>query len=194
MNQLRTVLPYVQRYWKGLSFGLLCVGLSNLAPIATPWLIGVAIDATRTPGAQSRTILVYAAWIIGINIVNGVYRYGMRQQLNGISRRIENDLRDDFFAHLMRLDAAFFGSTRTGDLMSRATNDTQAVRMAVGPGIMYLVNTTVTTILSLVFMLRYSAHLTAIAIVPLFLLPFVMIYFGRRIHKQFDSIQDQFGT
>jgi ATP-binding cassette subfamily B protein len=194
MNQLKTVLPYVHRYWKGLSAGLLFVALSNAAPIATPWLIGVGIDATQAAGATTRQIAWYAVLIVVINIANGVARFGMRQKLNGISRRIENDLRDDFFAHLVRLDATFYGSTRTGDLMSRATNDTQAVRMAVGPGIMYLVNTLITTALSLVFMLRYSPKLTAIAIVPLFLLPFVMIYFGRVIHKQFDRIQDQFGT
>lgn len=194
MNELRTVLPYVQRYRRGLTLGLLFVALSNAAPIATPWLIGVGIDAATAPGATPRILFVYAAWIIVINALNGVARYGMRQMLNGVSRRIENDVRDDFFAHLLRLDASFYGSTRTGDLMSRATNDTQAVRMAVGPGIMYLVNTTVTTVLSLVFMLRYSTRLTAIAIVPLFLLPFVMIYFGRVIHKQFDRIQEQFGT
>jgi ATP-binding cassette subfamily B protein len=194
MKELKTVLPYVQRYWKGLSAGLLFVALSNAAPIATPWLIGVGIDATQAPGATTRQIAWYALLIVVINIANGVARFGMRQQLNGISRRIENDLRDDFFAHLVRLDATFYGTTRTGDLMSRATNDTQAVRMAVGPGIMYLVNTLITTALSLVFMMRYSPKLTLIAIVPLFLLPFVMIYFGRVIHRQFDRIQDQFGT
>jgi ATP-binding cassette subfamily B protein len=194
MKELRTVLPYVQRYWRGLALGLLFVALSNAAPIATPWLLGVGIDAAAAPGGTAHTLFLYASWIVIINALNGVARYGMRQMLNGVSRRIENDLRDDFFAHLLRLDASFYGSTRTGDLMSRATNDTQAVRMAVGPGIMYLVNTTVTTVLSLVFMVRYSATLTAIAIVPLILLPFVMIYFGRVIHRQFDRIQDQFGT
>lgn len=194
MNELRTVLPYVHRYARDLGVGLLFVALSNLAPIATPWLIGVGIDAASSPNGSTRVIVTYAIWIILINVLNGAFRYGMRQMLNGVSRRIENDLRDDFFAQLLRLDAAYYGTTRTGDLMSRATNDTQAVRMAVGPGLMYLVNTTVTTILSLVFMLRYSTWLTAIAIVPLFLLPFVMIYFGRAIHRQFDRIQEQFGT
>ena len=194
MTQLKTVLPYVQRYWKGLSAGLLFVALSNAAPIATPWLIGLAIDAMQRPGASTGIILDYAIWIVVINVLNGAARFGMRQMLNGISRRIENDLRDDFFSHLVKLDAVFYGSTRTGDLMSRATNDTQAVRMAVGPGIMYLVNTLITTALSLMFMLRYSPKLTAIAIVPLLLLPFVMIYFGRVIHRKFDRIQDQFGT
>jgi ATP-binding cassette subfamily B protein len=194
MKQLRTVLPYVHRYSRGLLTGLLFVALSNAAPVATPWLTGIAIDATQDPRTTTSWILTLAALIVGVNILNAFARFGMRQLLNGISRRIENDLRDDFFAHLTRLDAAFYGSTRTGDLMSRATNDTQAVRMAVGPGIMYLVNTLITTALSLVFMLRYSPRLTAIAIVPLFLLPFVMAYFGRRIHRQFDRIQDQFGT
>jgi ATP-binding cassette, subfamily B, multidrug efflux pump len=194
MKELRTVLPYVQRYRRGLAAGLAFVALSNAAPIATPWLTGVAIDSIGKAGTRATLVVQIAILIIIVNALNGFARFGMRQMLNGISRRIENDLRHDFFAHLSRLDATFYGSTRTGDLMSRATNDTQAVRMAVGPGIMYLVNTLITTALSLVFMLRYSTRLTAIAIVPLLLLPFVMVYFGRLIHKRFDAIQEQFGT
>ncbi len=194
MNELRSVLPYVHRYRRGLSAGLLFVALSNVAPAATPWLTGLAIDATQRTGTTTTFVLTVAALIIVVNAANGLARFGMRQQLNGISRRVENDLRHDFFAHLTRLDASFYSATRTGDLMTRATNDTQAVRMAVGPGIMYLVNTVITTALSLMFMLQYSPKLTAIAIVPLFLLPFVMVYFGRVIHRQFDRIQEQFGT
>jgi ATP-binding cassette, subfamily B, multidrug efflux pump len=117
----------------------------------------------------------------------------MRQLLNAISRRIEADLRDAFFAHLIRLDATFFTATRTGDLMSRATNDLQAVRQATGPGVMYLVNTIIGTAAALFFMMRYSPRLTAIALVPLALLPVVMKYFGRVIHQKAERIQDHFG-
>ncbi|MEO5510766.1 MAG: ABC transporter ATP-binding protein [Longimicrobiales bacterium] len=194
MKQLQTVLPYVQRYWRGLAAGLAFVALSNAAPIATPWLTGVAIDALRPPDVRITLVLQIAALVVVVNVLNAFARFGMRQMLNGISRRVENDLRQDFFAHLTCLDAAFYGTTRIGDLMSRATNDTQAVRMAVGPGIMYLVNTLITTALSLLLMLRYSPKLTAIAIAPLLLLPFVMVYFGRLIHRRFDAIQDQFGV
>lgn len=194
MRELRSVLPYVHRYRMGLLLGLLFIALSNAAPTATPWLIGLAIDAARVDGATFGRIAWLALLIIIVNVLNGFARFGMRRMMNGISRQIENDLRDDFFAHLVRLDSAFYGTTRTGDLMSRATNDTQAVRMAVGPGIMYLVNTTVTTAVSLALMLRYSVSLALIAIIPLALLPFVMIHFGRRIHRQFDRIQEQFGT
>ena len=194
MNRIRTVLPYVQPYRRGFAAGLLFIALSNLAPILTPWLVGVAIDSLEQPGASATTLYRLAAIIIVVNVLNGFARFGMRQMFNGISRRIEMDLRDAFFAHLVRLDAAFYGTTRTGDLMSRATNDTQAVRMAVGPGVMYLVNTVLTTALSLVFMLRYSVTLTIIAIIPLVALPFVMRYFGRVIHQRFDRIQDHFGT
>ncbi|HEX6694217.1 MAG TPA: ABC transporter ATP-binding protein [Longimicrobiales bacterium] len=194
MRELQSVLPYVHRYRMGLLLGLLFIALSNAAPTATPWLIGLAIDAARMDGATFGRVAWLALLIIIVNVLNGFARFGMRRMMNGISRQIENDLRDDFFAHLVRLDSAFYGTTRTGDLMSRATNDTQAVRMAVGPGIMYLVNTTVTTAVSLALMLRYSVSLALIAIVPLALLPFVMIHFGRRIHRQFDRIQEQFGT
>src|SRR5690606_25677999 len=131
---------------------------------------------------------------IGATMVGGAARFGMRQILNGLSRRVETDLRDHFFAHLMRLDASFYGATRTGDLMSRATNDTQAVRMAIGPGIMYLVNTLVSTVFSFAWMLRYSVSLTLVALIPMLLLPVVMRHFGTLIHQRFSQIQDHFGV
>jgi ATP-binding cassette subfamily B protein len=159
-----------------------------------PWLLGRAIDALGRPAASPRDILVYAGLIIGTTLVSGTARFGMRQLLNGISRRIENELRDDFFRHLLRLDAAFYGGTRTGDLMSRATNDTQAVRMAVGPGIMYLANTVVTTAFALAVMFSYSVRLTLVSLVPLVLLPPVFLLFGRAIHRRFERIQEHFGV
>jgi ATP-binding cassette subfamily B protein len=118
----------------------------------------------------------------------------MRELMNGISRRIENDLRDDFFGQLMHLDAAFHGATRTGDLMSRATNDTSAVRMAVGPALMYTVNTVLSFVFALSLMLWISPRLTLFAMIPMLLLPITVLGFGRVIHRRFEAIQEQFST
>jgi ATP-binding cassette subfamily B protein len=118
----------------------------------------------------------------------------MRHLLNGLSRRIECDLRNDFFAHLLRLDASFYGRTRTGDLMARATNDTQAVRMATGPAIMYAVNTFVRFLLAIGFMVWISPRLTIYALVPMIALPPIVFMFARVIHERFEQIQEQFST
>jgi ATP-binding cassette, subfamily B, multidrug efflux pump len=194
MKELRTILPLVQPYRAPIAAGLLLVVVSNAAGVLIPALLGRAIDAMSRPGATRTLLAGQAALIVAVALLSGAARFGMRLVLNGTSRRIETDLRRAFFVHLLGLDAAFFGSTRTGDLMARATNDTQAVRMAVGPGIMYLVNTIVMTGFVLIFMMRYSPALTLLALIPLALLPPVMIYFGRAIHRRFEAIQDHFGT
>ncbi len=194
MFALKRLLPYAARYRTGILLGLLCVVISNAAATAMPYLLGRAIDALGAPDAAPRAILAFAGLIVVVTLVSGAGRFGMRLLLNGISRRVENDLRDDFFEHLLRLDAGFYGATRTGDLMSRATHDTQAVRMAIGPGIMYLVNTVVTTALALAVMLHYSVRLTLVSLIPLSLLPPVFLFFGRAIHRRFERIQEHFAT
>ncbi|MBI4410305.1 MAG: ABC transporter ATP-binding protein [Gemmatimonadetes bacterium] len=193
MNELRTLIPYLRPYRRGIVLGLALVLVANLFAIASPKLLGLAIDALGEPGVTGGVIVGYAGLIVLAAIVSGAARYGMRERLNGISRRIETDLRDRFFEHLLRLDAGFHGGTRTGDLMSRATNDTAAVRMAAGPAVMYLVNTVVVTALALALMIRISPRLTAVALLPLALLPPVALFFGGAIHRRFEKIQDHLG-
>ncbi len=194
MTHLRRALPYARPYRWPIGFGLVLVAFSNVAGILLPWLLGRAIDAMATEGVSLALILEQAALIVGTAIFSGFARFGMRQLLNGVSRRIEIDLRDDVFRHMLHLDASFYGRMHTGELMSRLTNDTQAVRMAIGPGVMYLMNTAVTTVLALSIMIAYNARLTVISILPMLLLPPVMIYFGRVIHRKFERIQQHFGV
>lgn len=134
-----------------------------------------------------------AGAIVGVTIAAGVMRYGMREFLNGLSRRIEYDLRNDLFATLSRLDAAFYGKHRTGDLMARLTNDISAVRQASGPAVMYLASTVFGGLFALSFMLRIDARLTALALLPMVFLPAAALIIGREIHKRFESVQDYFG-
>jgi ATP-binding cassette, subfamily B, multidrug efflux pump len=194
VSELRTVLPYVRPYRAGAAAGLALIVASNAFGILVPDLIRQAIDVMGVPGVERGAIVRLALLLVGAAMLAGICRFGMRKLLNAISRRVEADLRDAFFGHLIRLDATFFGSTRTGDLMSRATNDLQAVRQAIGPGVMYLFNTIIGTAAALFFMMRYSPRLTAIALVPLMLLPVVMKYFGRVIHHKAERIQEHFGT
>ncbi len=210
MHHLKTLLPYFRPYRRGVAAGLLLVLITNVFTIISPFLLKVAIDLLETPTPEITgvsALVVRAANFLGPNqwvgfaillvitgILGGVTKYGMRELLNGISRRMDVDLRNDFFEHLLRLDAAFYDSTRTGDLMARATNDTQAVRQAAGPAIMYAVNTTVSFTFALTLMLFISPRLTGLALIPMVFLPPVVLGFGKIIHRRFEKIQEQFST
>jgi len=156
-----------------------------------PWFLRRALDGIRE-GAPLRYIWFLGAAMIGVSLIGGVGRFWMRELLNGVSRWIEYDLRNDLFRALEGADPAYFGRMRTGDLMARLTNDLSAVRMAVGPAIMYLTNTIAGGAFALAFMISISPRLTLIAAVPMALLPMIGILMGPRIHARFEAVQSQF--
>jgi ATP-binding cassette subfamily B protein len=194
MSHLRTLLPYFRPYRGAVAVGLLLVVLANAFGKVSPYLLKLAIDALERPDTTSLHLAGFAGLIVGATALGGACRYGMRELLNGVSRRMEVDLRERFFRHLLRLDAPFYGSTRTGDLMARATQDALAVRQALGPAIMYSVNTAVGFAIGLGIMIWISPRLTAYALVPMLLLPPVVLGFGRVIHHRFEAIQEQFSS
>lgn len=158
-----------------------------------PTLLRRAIDALGS-GADASVVWKLAGAMVALILFNGVFRFWMREILNGVSRRIENDLRDDLFVHLATLDARWYNRTRTGEIMARLTNDLGAVRMAAGPAIMYLTNTVFGGVVALVFMARISGRLTVLALLPMVFLPIVMLKLGRAVHDRFESVQSHFGT
>lgn len=194
MRHLRTLLPWLRPYRWGYLLGLALVVASNLFTVAVPWILKLAVDALEHASPTRGTLAGFASLMVGTALVGGAAKFGMRHLLNGLSRRVECDLRMDFFRHLLILDADFFSRNRTGDIMSLATNDTLAVRMAAGPAVMYLVNTSVVFLFSLSLMLWISPRLTAIAFLPMLLLPPVVLGFGRIIHRRFERIQEQFAA
>ncbi len=185
--------PYFNRYRFPLVAGLASVVAGGALGSVIPWLLKRAIDALNS-GAPVRDAYRIAGYMILASLSAGVFRYLMRELLNGLSRRIETDLRSDLFAHLLTLDAPYYGTTRTGELMARLTNDVSAVRMAAGPAIMYLVNTVVGGLFALGFMLHIDARLTAFALIPLIPLPLITVKLGRQIHERFESVQEHFGA
>ena len=156
-----------------------------------PWFLRRALDGIRAD-APMKSIWILGAAMVGTSLIGGVGRYWMRQLLNGVSRWMEYDLRNDLFRSLEGLDPSYFARMRTGDLMARVTNDLSAVRMAAGPAIMYLMNTIAGGAFALGFMLVISPRLTLIAALPMAALPFVGIILGRRIHARFEAVQAQF--
>src|SRR5690606_178481 len=192
MRILRRLLPYYAPYRGMMMVGLICVVLSSAVGTLVPWLLRGALDAIGA--LQPRAVVWrYAAGMIGVALVTGVLRYLMRELLNGISRKIEYDLRNDLFLHLETLDAAYYSQVRTGDLMARLTNDLSAVRMAVGPAVMYLTNTVFGGIFALAFMVSIDLRLTTLALLPLLILPFLMVKLGGAIHRRFEAVQTKFG-
>src|ERR1019366_3199045 len=134
-------------------------------------------------------LLTYSLLIIAIALVKGIFQFLTRWVVIGISRDIEFDLRNDLFAHLERLSYSYYQRNRTGDIMARATNDLNAVRMLLGPPIRYSPNTIVFTAGAMAFMLAISPRLTLYAFLPLPITSIVIQYFGRRIHERFERIQ-----
>jgi ATP-binding cassette subfamily B multidrug efflux pump len=161
--------------------------------VASPWVLRAAIDDLHREVTRQK-LWLYAAAIIALVLVEGVFRYQMRMVLVGISREIEYELRNRLFAHFTRLSSRYYQQSRIGDLMSRATNDMSAVRMVLGPGIMYTATTLATFAGTVGLMWRISPRLLALALVPLVFVSVLVRYFGRQIHDLFEKVQAQLST
>jgi ATP-binding cassette subfamily B multidrug efflux pump len=187
-STLRPLFPYLRRYRRDFVRGGLVVVISNVIWIFFPQVIRVAIDDLNR-GVTRQKIFLYAGLLVGISAAKGVFLFLTRWIIIGISREIEFDLRNDLFRHLERQPAAYFQQHRTGDIMARMTNDLNAVRMLLGPAIMYSANTVLFSLGALYFLLRISPWLTLVALVPLPLASVLVQTLGRKIHERFERIQ-----
>ncbi|MGO9303503.1 MAG: ABC transporter ATP-binding protein [Candidatus Korobacteraceae bacterium] len=190
-KNLRPLVPYLRKYRATYVIGAVCVLFNNGIWILFPLVIRRAIDDLNQ-GVTRHKLLTYSLLLLAISGAKAIFQFLTRWIMIGVSREIEFDLRNDLFTHLERLSYSFYQRTRTGDIMARATNDLNAVRMLVGPGIMYTANTVVFTAGALVFMLSISPRLTIFAFAPLPVFSVVVQYFGRRIHERFERIQAMF--
>jgi ATP-binding cassette subfamily B multidrug efflux pump len=190
-DKLRPLAPYLRRYWKSLAWGGVSTILYNVIKVLIPLVIGNAIDDMRH-GLTEQKVLRDALILLVIAAISAVFLYITRQVIIGASREIEFDLRNDIFSNLERQSANYYHTHRTGDIMARTTNDLNAVRMLLGPAIMYSANTIVFTAAALPFMYRISPKLTFFAFVPLPMASILVQYFGARIHRRFERIQAMF--
>ncbi len=190
-KNLRPLAPYLRKYRATYVIGGVCVLFNNGIWILFPLVIRRAIDDLNQ-GVNRNKLLTYSLLLLAISGVKAIFQFLTRWIMIGVSRDIEFDMRNDLFTHLERLSYSFYQRTRTGDIMARATNDLNAVRMLLGPGIMYTANTVVFTAGALVFMLSISPRLTIFAFAPLPIFSIVVQYFGRRIHERFERIQAMF--
>src|ERR1700685_2340396 len=190
-KRMRPLVPYLKRCRWGFVAGVFCIFLSNGAWVLLPQVIRHAVDDLKS-GVTSAKLLHFALQMLEVAAVRGVFLFLTRWIVIGISRDIEFDLRNDLFAHLETLSYSYYQRMRTGDIMARVTNDLNAVRMLLGPAIMYSANTFVFTAGALSFMVLISPKLTFYAFLPLPVVSVVIQYFGRRIHERFERIQAMF--
>lgn len=193
MRGLLALLPCFRPYRTRVAGGIAAILVRALVGLLAPLLVGQAVDAFRRE-TSARTLLVYAGMLVGVAAVQGVFSYAQRKVLVAVSRDIEYDLRNDYFAHLERLPPSYYQTSYTGDLMARATSDLQAVRMLCGPAIMYASNTVFEAAGSLAFMAHIHWRLTLLALATLPLVAAATQVFGQRIHRLFERVQERFAA
>src|SRR6266542_4182482 len=186
----RRLLPYVLRYRRQFLLGLICVVFSSTFQLLGPWVLKFAIDDLARAVTQQK-LITYATLILAASCVRALFLFLMRRIIIGASREIEYDIRNDFFVRLQQMPLAYYQARRTGDLMSRATNDLNAVRMMIGPAVMYSASTILVFAVAIVLMVSIDRRLTLIALIPLPMVSVSVKYFGSAIHKRFEAIQAQ---
>lgn len=194
---LLRLLPYIAKRKTRYTLGLFCLFGSNLAAIALPWFVGDIVDVLRdtheSGAALPEGFLIHGVLLLtGIALGGGAFMFGMRWLLIGASREIEFEIRQDFFAHLLRLDLPYFQRTAVGDLMARAGSDLNAVRMLLGPGVMYTINTLIILTLTLSLMFFIDFKLALLGLSPLPLLSVLIYLISSRFHRGFTRIQEQY--
>lgn len=188
---LRTLYKFLRQYRHYFIWGLVVLVGTNAAAAILPWVMKDAIDAIIT-GTTEQQLFNYALMIVGIAVVAGIFRFFSRRTIIWASRHIEFDLRNEFFGHLLKLSASFYQRTPTGDIIARASNDMEAVRMMIGPAVMYFINSIVSAIFIFTALMIISPKLMLYALIPLPLLTILMWQIGQQVHKRFKKIQDHF--
>lgn len=191
LSTLRTLFPYLIRYRWRYAAGMAALTLKSVFVAAVPLLLRFIIDELSS-GAALRVLIQLAGGLLAVALLKAFFQYWMRWILIGISRDIEYDLRSDLFGHLVGLPQRFYQAYRTGDLMSRATNDMNAVRLLLGPGIMYSADVLLTFVVVLAVMSSTDWRLTCLVFIPIPLVSFTVSYFGRQTHERFRTVQEKF--
>lgn len=184
---------YIRRYRKAYAAGYLLSVVSSLLLMVNPIIIREAVDGIRQ-GVSMGRLTIYALGLVAVHLVVVALRFYWRTSIFGAARRIEYEMRNDYFAHLQRMDLAYFQHTRTGDLMARAVNDLNTVQRFLGPGLMHGFSTIVMFFISIGFMLAVDVRLTIVMLIILPLVSLTFIALAPRIHAQFERVQDQFSA
>src|SRR5882672_8530212 len=191
MDDLRKFARYFSPYKVELAIGIACILASVVFSLFIPLIVGQAIDANWVQVTWSR-LTISALKVLGASVVGGTFLFLQRRILIGMSRKVEFDLRRDFYAHLVDQPQLFFQEHRIGDLMARATNDLAAVRQLAGPMIMYSLQTVFVVVIVMPLMFMINWHLTLLLLVTMPLVSLTVKFFGQQVHIRFEKIQEFF--
>ncbi|MEA2336261.1 MAG: ATP-binding cassette, subfamily multidrug efflux pump [Thermoanaerobaculia bacterium] len=192
MSPLRRLLGYFARHKKALTLGGLCVAASAAFSLLKPLIVGSAVNELAK--AVTRGALIrYGLLLVGAAAMEGFFLFLQRRILIGESRRIEYEMRNDFYGHLQSLPVSYYQEQRTGDLLSRATNDLSSVRMLIGPAVMHALSSLIVVIGAFVMMLRINREMSLLSLTSVPVIVWMVQYFGQRIHVKYKSVQDYFG-
>ena len=191
MKNLLTLKKYFAKYKVKLIWGFIFIVLSNAGSLYIPLLIKNAINDLQK-SATSGILFRYALLIVLTSLFAGFFRYMIRQKIIVVSREIEYDLRHDFWKHIQLLPLRYFQNNSTGNVMAHATNDINAVRMFIGPAVMYSIDTTIALLIIIPILISLNLSLTIYALLPLPFLSYAVYRVGKLIHKKFTLIQEKF--
>lgn len=191
MRELFELNKYFIAYKKKLIIGMIFILISNAAQIYIPLLLRDSIDGLQNNISYAK-LIEYALLIFGAAIISGIFLFLKRQTIIVVSREIEYDIRQDFWSHLQKLPLRFFQNRSTGDIMAHATNDISAVRMYVGPAVMYSVDTITIFLIVIVIIFSISPSLTLYSLLPLPILSYLVYQLSKKIHERFTKIQEKF--
>jgi ATP-binding cassette subfamily B protein len=193
MRSLLELKPYILKYRRLIFLGILAILLSEFFYVIIPILIGRAVDDLKA-GVTFEKLSLFASLILGSTILSGIASFFTRQTIIVASRKIEYDMRNDFYRHVQGLHYLYFRDKKVGDIMAYATNDIPAVRNFLGPGIMYSIETTIEFIVILAIMFSMNLKLTLITLIPLPLISYLVYKVGKIVHERYEDIQEHFGT
>ena len=193
IKELKTLLKYLKKHKPGFSGSIIYIFLTDSLALLIPWLLKQAIDSIKNL-PDTANLIKYAGLLVGVAAIQGIFRLYMRKLLIGISRRIEYDIRADFFAHLQKLDPSFFVNTKTGSIMAIMTNDLEAVRNFLGPGLMNLFNTIFIFITTLLIMFLINVKLSLYSMIAIPILPFIVARLSAMLYSRFKGSQEQYAA
>ena len=193
MRSLLELKPYILKYKRLIFLGILAILLSEFFYVIIPILIGRAVDDLKA-GVTFEKLSLFASLILGSTILSGIASFFTRQTIIVASRKIEYDMRNDFYRHVQGLHYLYFRDKKVGDIMAYATNDIPAVRNFLGPGIMYSIETTIEFVVILAIMFSMNLKLTLITLIPLPLISYLVYKVGKIVHEKYEDIQEHFGT
>lgn len=191
MLSLKSLNKYFLKYKSKLALGILFILISNAAQVYLPILIKDSIDLLKS-NFSYQVLTRYAILIVAVAIFGGFFRFLIRTTIIIVSRRIEYDLRMDFWEHIQKLPIRFFQNNSTGNIMSHVTNDINSVRMYIGPAVMYSIDTVSKFIIVITIMLTLAPDLTLYALIPLPILSFLVYKLSKKIHTKYTKIQEKF--